>query len=226
VAAVKKPLDLVFTAFLLLFVLSTTIGCSGGRNPDKESTAQPEKVARLAGVEFETSASSSLSVTGTELSGSGLVIAREALSDVKIGRHFILRGELPEGGSIRLMTFAIRTSEELKNGFELKLSRPIGATRLKVIAKAGNNEDDWSQFFSGIQPDTEFEIGIDVHNDENGEAHVLVWNLKDNAKQEPFFDSAMDVNGAPGKGFGRHWAMQLNNATLRLATVGEPRNDH
>lgn len=219
---------LALTALFALLLLTATSGCSGGRNPDKESAVPAEKITRLAGVEFETPVSDGLSTTGTEgfVSGAGLLIAREALSDVKIGRHFVIRGNLAEGGSIQLIAFAIRTQSELQNGIEIELSRPTGSAQLKVIAKAGNNQDDWSQFSSRIQPDTEFEIGFDVHNDENGEAHILAWNMKDGANQEPFFDSALDVNGAPGKGFGRLWAVRLNNATLRLATVGEPRDDH
>ena len=229
---VEKNRNSAFTALLALFLLTTAIGCSGGRNPDKESAIPAEKITRLAGVEFETPASDGLSTTGADgfLSGSGLLIAREPISDVKTGRHFVIRGDLAEGGSIQLIAFAIRTANGLQNGLqngiEIELSRPAGSAQLKVIAKAGNNQDDWSQFFSRIQPDTEFEIGFDVHNDENGEAHILVWNMKDGANQEPFFDSALDVNGAPGKGFGRLWAVRLNNATLRQATVGEPRDDH
>lgn len=219
------------TTLLALAVTASAVGCSGGRNPDKEAVTSPEKVTRLSGIDFETLSSTDVpstleSSSGSEISGTGLLLAREPLSDVKIGRHFTVRGELSDGGSIRLIAFAIRDGNQLKNGVELELSRIPGAQGLKVIAKAGDTEDDWSQFFANINVATEFEIGIDVHNDENGEAHILFWDLKNGTQQTAFFDSAVDVNGAPGKGFGRLWAVKLNNASMRNVTVGEPRYDH
>jgi hypothetical protein len=227
----KNTNGILVAAILALTVLASAAGCSGGRNPDKESVASAEKVTRLSGIDFEmpssTDAPSTLeSTSGSEISGTGLLIARETLSDVKIGRHFTFRGELSDGGSIRLIAFAIREANGLKNGIEIELTRISGAQGFKVIAKAGNTEDDWSQFFANINPTREFEIGIDVHNDENGEAHILVWDLKNGTQQAAFFDSAVDVNGAPGKGFGRHWAVKMNNATMRNVTVGDPRYDH
>lgn len=227
----KNTNGILVAAILALTVLASAAGCSGGRNPDKEAVASAEKVTRLSGIDFEmpssTDAPSTLESTpGSEISGTGLLIAREPLSDVKIGRHFTFRGELSDGGSIRLIAFAIREANGLKNGIEIELSRISGAQGFKVIAKAGNTEDDWSQFFANINPTGEFEIGIDVHNDENGEAHILLWDLKNGTQQAAFFDSAVDVNGAPGKGFGRHWAVKMYNATMRNVTVGEPRYEH
>ncbi|MBN8540856.1 MAG: hypothetical protein J0L82_10760 [Deltaproteobacteria bacterium] len=227
----KNTNSILVATLLALTVIASAAGCSGGRNPDKEAVISTEKIIRLSGIDFEslisTDTPSTLeSSSGSEISGTGLLLAREPLSDVKIGRHFTVRGELSDGGSIRLITFAIREANQLKNGVELELSRIPGAQGFKVIAKAGNTEDDWSQFFANINPTGEFEIGIDVHNDENGEAHILVWDLKNGTQQAAFFDSAVDVNGAPGKGFGRHWAVKMNNATMRNVIVGEPRYDH
>lgn len=231
----RKAGDFFFMTVMLLAVFTFTVSCSGGRNPDKEAALAPaEKVAKIGGIEFEIidsadSAALPASIqisSSNEISGTGLLVAREPLSDVKIGRHFTVRGGLTDGGSLRLTTFAIREADLLKNGFEIEISRVPGALGLKVIAKAGTTEDDWSQFFSKLSPSEEFEIGVDIHNDENGEAHVLVWNLKDTATKEPIFDSAVDVNGAPGKGFGRQWAIHLTDAVLRQVSVGEPRDDH
>jgi hypothetical protein len=229
--AMNNTNGFLVTILLALAVTASAVGCSGGRNPDKEAVVSPEKIHRLSGIDFETLGSTDAPPTleassGSEISGTGLLLAREPLSEVKIGRHFTVRGELSEGGAIRLIAFAIRDGSQLKNGIELELSRIPGAQGFKVIAKAGNTEDDWSQFFANINPTGEFEIGIDVHNDENGEAHILVWDLKNGTQPAAFFDSAVDVNGAPGKGFGRHWAVKMNNAKMRNVTVGEPRYDH
>lgn len=227
----KNTNGILVATLLALTVTASAAGCSGGRNPDKEAVIPTEKIARLSGIDFESLSSTDTpstleSSSGSEISGTGLLLAREPLSDVKIGRHFTVRGELSDGGSIRLIAFAIREANQLKNGVELELSRIPGAQGFKVTAKAGNKEDDWSQFFANINPTGEFEIGIDVHNDENGEAHILVWDLKNGTQPAAFFDSAVDVNGAPGKGFGRHWAVKMNYATMRHVTVGEPRYDH
>jgi hypothetical protein len=229
--AMKNVNGFLVTTLLTLAVTASAVGCSGGRNPDKEAVASIEKIARLNGIDFETlsstdSPSTLESSSGSEISGTGLLIAREPLSEVKIGRHFTVRGELSEGGSIQLIAFAIREANQLKSGLEIELSRIQGARGIKAIAKAGNTVDDWSQFFANINPTAEFEIGIDIHNDENGEAHILIWDLKNGTQQTAFFDSAVDVNGAPGKGFGRYWAVKMNNATIRSVAVGEPRYDH
>ncbi len=210
----------------LLGCALAAIGCSGGRNPDKEPASSPEKTTQIANVEFEILPNASLVTSANETAGTGILSAREALPGVEIGRHFTIRGQLNEGGSIRLIAFASRDNAELKHGFEIELAQASGQPGLKVIATASGSTHDWSTFFSALNPLTEFDLGFDVHNDETGEAHILIWNLKDSTRQEAIFDSSKDVSGSPGKGFGRIWGIQLKDASVRSVTVGDVRNDH
>lgn len=220
-----KTLTSVVWLCLFGFALAA---CSGGHNPDLTQGPISGKQTVISGTSFELLESTD---RDTAAGASKFLLASQPLADARFATHFRLTLELQPGGHAALSAFGEKTATSatsLKNAVVIRFERPLATAPLSVSITASGTTDDWSAFFKGLDPAKPLQLGIDIHNDESGEAHVLVWNLEagDHPNLPTLIDSALDVNGAPGKGFGRHWGVLLSDAELQLARLTPPRYEH
>ena len=192
------------------------VGCGGGANPDRNT---PTDVA-LQETGFRVLDDQGLALSAGEISGAGRLIASEGLvGGADSAHHFSLKFALFDGGRLTLKAFAGR---DLEDGFEIEFIRSAG-DRLEVFVQAQGDRLDWSEFFWDFNAGQEISLSIDIHNNESGAAHVLFW--KDPAG-EPFLDSGEHVDGAPGKGLGAAWGVELAGAKLSRAVISRPVDEH
>jgi hypothetical protein len=199
--------------------------CSGGHNPDLNQPPVSGKQTVITGTSFEVLESANGETASTNKS---FLLATEPLADTRSSAHFRFTVDLKAGGSATLFAFGEKTPTSISKSVEIRFERPLGAAGLAVSITASGTTDDWSAFFKDLDPAKPLNLGVDVHNDEAGEAHILIWNLEngDRPNLPTLIDSALDVNGSPGKGFGRRWGMSLVEAELQLARVTSPRYEH
>lgn len=216
-----------YTRFLnsLYSILATTVtltACSGGYNPDVIETPSLKHTV-ISGTIFEELNDNSFS--------SGILVGSEALQDMRSASHFRFQVSLAAGGSIALSAFGEKifsgtpSQPQLKNAVVLVLARSSESNAITVQVSASGTTDNWSEFFKSIDASKTFEIGVDVHNDEAGEAHILIWKIE-NGNEQLLLDSATDVAGSPGKGFGKHWGFTIQQAKLLSARLSSPRYQH
>lgn len=213
-----------FLNSLLLFAAATMFtACSGGHNPDLVQNTPSSKQTVISGTIFEELNDNSFS--------SGILVGSEALLDPKSASHFQFQVDLSTGGSIALSAFGDKIlagtpgAPQLKNAIVLNFVRPNDSGAITVQVSASGTTDNWSEFFKSIDASKPFEIGVDIHNDEAGEAHILIWKFE-NGNEQLLLDSAIDVAGSPGKGFGKHWGFTIQQAKLLSARLSSPRYQH
>jgi hypothetical protein len=199
------------------------ISCSGGSNPDLDQVKSHENLTVIAGTRFEEIYEKAFS--------RGILVAREIFPDSRSAAYFQFLSEIQPGGFLMLSAFGEKilsgsaNEPVLKNSIVLRFSRSNDGSRLLVHVTASGTTEDWSQFFKSVDAAKALQLGIDVHNNESGEAHILIWNLMQGS-EKLIFDSALDIDGSPGKGFGRHWGLTADKAELMSARTSSPRYQH
>jgi hypothetical protein len=231
--ALSKPTK--SSLICLLTVIGCGLGsaaCSGGHNPDRALEESQKTKAHVVGqtLFLALTNSNELLFSNEAASGTGRLVALKPLAQAESAQHFQFRFQLAPGGSLTLHANALQTSDTA--GFDrsvaltFKRSESPSETALQVSLSAGGETDDWSSFFATLDARVALDIGVDVHNDHGGEAHVIVWNAADQNSLVELIDSGHDTAGTPGRGFGPYWGFDLTHATLELATVGAPRDAH
>lgn len=195
-----------FPQLTAILAISSLLGCSNSYNPDR---ALAEERARLGQTEM---------IGGTSFfkEQSGLFVASSPLEAVASGSNYAVNIELDPLGSFELVSHA---DSGLKNGLSLTFSREANSPRLRLIAQAGSNTADWSATMTDIDASLPISLSIDIHNDEEGRAHVLIWSGKTllvNSSEVPTAPS-------PGLGQGVHWGVKLNSSTVLSIIRSEPR---
>jgi len=198
-----SQLTVIITAIL---AVSSLLGCSNSYNPDQ---ALAEQRARLGQTEM---------IGGTSFfkEQPGLFVANSPLESVASGSHYAFKVEIDLQGSFELVSHA---QSGLKNGLSLTFSREANSPRLRLIAQAGSNTADWSAAMTDIDATLPISLSVDIHNDEEGAAHVLIWSgeiLLMNSTEVPTAPS-------PGLGQGVHWGVKLKSSTVLSIIRSEPR---
>lgn len=221
----KRTKISVGVAMWTLFLSLTLSACSGGHNPDLAPAPISGKQTVITGTPFEIL---EMPERSSSVPRQTLFLATQPLVDARSAAHFQFTVDLQPGGEATLLAFGEKTPTSLAKAIEIRVQRLISSGALTVSITASGTTDDWSDFFKDLDPEKPIHLGVDIHNDESGEAHVLIWDLQagDRPNLPTLVDSAMDVNGSPGKGFGRHWGIALLKGELTLANVTVPRYDH
>ncbi|NCN28081.1 hypothetical protein GW915_10940 [bacterium] len=204
----------------LLSFLSLTlfVACGGGHNPDQDLVDGVPRSQSVGDEKFVTvDSSDQLEFGDGTLSGVGTVRFASDLESVASNYHYKLIFSLEEGTELTLHSHA---NADLANGLDIRFKR-VGAS-LQVFGTASGVTDDWTSFFKDINATQAMAIGIDVHNDEPI-THFIFW---DNLSGAELLDSAKDVAGGPGKGYGQNWGLSLLNAFVNKVEKGEPRGGH
>lgn len=202
----------------------TMIGCSGGSNPDRAAVADPAQATKtISGVPFLTLKSEATAAGEIET-----IYAATPLEEIESGNHFRFQFELAPGGSITLFANA-RLSKEtssLERGVEFEITRSTDPTvaALSVIVRASGQEKNWSAFFSKLDARGPVTLGLDVHNDHGGQAHILAWSGDEH--DHMFNSGSRQVGGSPGRGFGNLWGFRTAGANLGAVAVDHPRDEH
>lgn len=203
---------------IALSALCLLSACGGGPNPDRDALANVPLTQNVDGEKFEIlSQEENLSFGSGTLAGSGSVRFAEDLGSPATNYNFELNFSLDDDGELSLVT---HSDQALANGVVVKFKR-TGAVLSAHVTTAGVT-DDWSSFFSSLNASEPLSIAIDIHNDEPL-THLVFWNELTSTE---LLDSAEDVDGAAGKGFGQHWGLILNNASVSQSKKGPPRDEH
>lgn len=213
---VSTPLHRHFLRGLSLAVAAITVGCAGGNNPDvaNPKAAKPENTQTVSGIEF------------TSLKN-GWIYSSQPLSEIESANHYKLTFDIAPGGSVIFSAngIAAEGSDTIDRGieFEFRRSLDVNEPRLTVLGRASGGEDDWSEHFTSLDARQTVNLGIDVHNNEGDQAHLVAWGVG----EEPIFESSSrNVGGAPGRGYGMRWGFKLDQATLQSVALEGPREDH
>ena len=134
------------------------------------------------------------------LSDGGLLQFSEQAANFEVSLN------LPEAGSsAKLEVFA---DASRSNGIKFTFSRSAN-NQLLVTCEANGNKQDWSSYFQNLNRDGQWNLTIDVHNNERP-AHILVWsgvkspNLNRRNTQYNTGEDSLDLgfDGGPGNGTG------------------------
>ncbi len=197
------------------------IGCAGGSNPDRAVAADSTQTTKtISGVPFVT-----LKTEGS----TELIYAASPLEEgIESGNHFRFQFELAPGGSITLFANGVLSKEtsSLERGVEIEITRSADATvpGLNVVARASGQERNWSASFTKLDARGPVTLGLDIHNDHGGQAHILAWS---GDEHDPMFNSgSRQVGGSPGRGFGALWGFRTVGANIGAVAVDHPRDEH
>ena len=191
-----------------LLVATVLLGCSNSHNPDRalaEKRAQLGQTEILGGISFFKEENDTY-------------VADRPLESIASGANYSIQIELEPQGTFELVSHA---QQGLKNGFSLLFARTADSTNLKMIAKVGTEVADWSAAFAAVNPAHPFLFSIDIHNDEEGAAHVMIWD-----GEVLLLDSTETATPAsPGLGQGQLWGVKINSSTVTSITRSEPRHE-
>jgi hypothetical protein len=199
-------------------LLAFVSACGGGANPDRDALANVPLTQNVDGEKFEIlSQDGNLSFGSGTLAGTGSVRFADDLGSTATNSNFQLSFRLEDGGELSLVTHA---TQSLENGVVVRFKR--SAAVLAAYVTTAGVTDDWSSYFSSLDARVPLNIAIDIHNDEPL-THLIFWNELTGAE---LLNSAEDVDGAAGKGFGQHWGLVLKNASVSQAKKSAPRDEH
>lgn len=191
-----------------ILAVSSLLGCSNSYNPDR---ALAEERMRLGQTEV---------VGGTSFfrEQPGLFVANAPLESAASGSNYTFQIEIEPNGSFELVSHA---QSGLNNGISLAFSREADSTGLQLIAQAGSSTADWSAALASVDATQPISLSIDIHNDEEGAAHILIWS------GETLLLNSAETTTAPSPGLGRGvlWGVKLNSSTILSITRSEPRHE-
>jgi hypothetical protein len=163
------------------------------------------------------------------LQGTGTSIFRQALRGVNSNASYELEFSLQNGGELVLVSHG---DENLNNAFQVRFSRRgYGRGSLLVILQANGGSrsavnDVGVDVFANVDASRSLRFQVDVHNDDGGAAHVLIWDVTRTRDVFNPYTALLNTNdnrksnyGSPGRGAGARWGMQLNNASVSRAIV-------
>ena len=212
----RQPTALSLAALSALLSVTTLTACSGGSNPDLAAVLTPAGDTKdISGVTFLKGANETM-------------YAANPLAEVQSANHFEIDFSIEPGGSLTLVANAILTPETgvLDRGveFEFRRSTNAGEQALTVLVRASGAERNWSQFFTSLDARGTIAIGVDVHNDHGGEAHIIAWGAD---HENPIFNSGIrSAGGSPGRGFGARWGFKSTNSTVSAVKLETPHDEH
>ena len=199
----------LLTDLTVVLAFTSLLGCSNTHNPDR---ALAEERTRLGQTE---------TIGGTAFfqKQPGLFVANSPLESTASGSNYTFKVDLGPQGLFELVSHA---QSGLNNGISLALSRDTDSSQLRLIAQVGSATADWSSALTSIDATAPISLSIDIHNDEEGAAHVLIWSgetlLLNSAEASPA--------PSPGLGQGMHWGFRLRSATVLSIAQSEPRDEH
>jgi hypothetical protein len=215
----KKPI-------LLLTLLLTGCGVDlGGAGPlqNQQDTQFSSQRVRLI------SEPGALRNQNGMLSGTGTSIFRQTLNGVNSAASFEVEFTLQNGGELVLISHG---DADLNNAFQVRFSRRgAGRSSLLVILQANGGSrsavnDQGVDLFANIDASQPMRFQVDVHNDDGGASHVLIWDISRTRDVFNPYTALLNTNdsrksnyGSPGRGAGDRWGMQLNNAAVARAVV-------
>ncbi len=149
-----------------------------------------------------------VNVVGTTVSGSGTVNFGKIADSAESGRNFKFTVILEEGSSVTLNAFA---QDDLANGANIVFTRTgstvtfDGGEGAKTLLTADSANAD------ATGPLT---INVDVHNDEDDEAHVIAW-----AGDKDPEEVSDEIENHATKGVGVYGGLTLANASVTSFVV-------
>ena len=154
-------------------------------------------------------AGSGITEDGSGVSGTGTVDFGEIADSADSARNFKFTVSLEEGSSVTLNAFA---QDDLANGANIVFTRTgstvtfNGGEGAKTLLNANLTNADANAAMT---------INVDVHNNEEGEAHVIAWA----GNTDPEEDSE-DLENHATKGVGVYAGLTLSNATVTSFSHG------
>jgi hypothetical protein len=196
-----------------LFLCMALASCGKDDSKNKSDSGN----GKISGNAFNLIDPGSLQVTENKISGTGKLIFSNPLKENESSYTFTL--SLDNKASLELVANADKT---LASGISFQFVREDKV--LKASATVKGQTLDISEWFKGLDASKALPIVIDVHDEDP--AHVLVWSGATKFTEESaLFNSEVHVE-MPGKGSGRFWGFNLNNAQVEAPTADEPKLSH
>lgn len=212
------------TAFLLiLFSSSATLLTSCGGDDDSSSDTPTSKEGKVGSTDVLLLSESGLTFSGTTLTGSGSIIAKDPLGEIKDDKNLAVTFTVEDGGFVSVRAFASKT---LDDGVALTLSRE--GAKLSAALAASGKTIDISKAFAALDASKEVAVLVDVHNGETP-AHVLAWKggTASPSEQNALFNSEKAGDGeSAGNGKGTFWGLVLSKAIVTSAAASDARFEH
>lgn len=186
----------------ILGIISLTACSKKDSNSDNSPTEHT-----LTDTTYLVKESGDLSITASNVKGTGKVVAKTPLTDS--GNHYQLTFTLEDGGELYLFAHA---ESSLAGGIEVRFQR--AANVLKVSLAKGETIQDVSNQFQSFNAASPVSISLDIHNDEEP-PHILMWKEEAEAFTEATAIFNSEENGAaPGQGTGTLWGLVLKKASV------------
>lgn len=208
----------VITACLVL------VACSGGNNPDRALQQKATEAKQtISGIAYEVLENSSLTFDGAKATGSGKIVALNAL-DGKQSSAFKISLLLEDNGEVILHTYS---DNKLKNGFDILISRSGGKLKFKLSSSGKTIDYSELEGIAALNAIETVELTMDVHNKENP-AHFVLWKSSETTFDEStaLLNSADEPQATPGNGSGLFFGLSLKDASVIGLTNHKPYDSH
>ncbi|MBP6217255.1 MAG: hypothetical protein KA436_01565 [Oligoflexales bacterium] len=204
--SVKKTTKFVRSIALLL-----SLSACGKKSNDAAPTASE---GALNGKNYLIVDAGSLTLTGSELSGSGRVVFNDPIGEVGSNQNYSLTFTVDDGAALELVS---HSDNKLENAVTIKLVRSGAKLSVSLLA---DGKETAARVLDGVDASTDIKLWVDVHNSESP-AHVLLWKA---GQSNPNDDNALynsDADGeTPGRGAAGFYGLILNKAVVKELTLG------
>lgn len=195
-------------SFIAIIAVSLLTAC--GRDGVENPVADGANTTLMNGQQLLLTGSDIAGIQN-KLIGTGKAVATAPLKGgTESGQHFAMSLSLEEGGSVTLFSHA---DNALENAVEIKITRAGDKLAVSV------NGQDHSTEFSKVDATQDFDIAIDIHNNEEP-AHIVVWT--GTAIEE---NEVLNLEDSGANGTGAFWGVELTNAEVSIQ-VADPKHDH
>jgi hypothetical protein len=137
--------------------------------------------------------------------------------------HFEADIALEDTGVAKIHMYS---DNRLHGGVALVFSR--NGNTLRVQLESDKETEDVSDRFKNVQAGASFKVRVDMHNNEEPNAHVLVWMQAVDTynSKTALFDSEAHAAKNHGQGKGVYWGMTLEKAAASNLTQGKALYQH
>lgn len=211
---------LLVSSFLFMAALT---GCGGSSDSSPQASNPNQlngKAYRLEGAKLVEQTNSLIKAGMPDFS---TITFEEPMEEVQSAHNFQLDFKLEDGGTVELNAFQPKDGANSSNQVTLAFHR-VG-NELQLMTSDSVSEMGFVHTLNGIDASEEIKLSVDVHNDENGSAHVIIWNGKFCKKHPKLFNSeAAGIRIALGKG--PFWGVSLKGAELSRADLSAAWDNH